>query len=458
MKTYQELVANNSDPEFVISAIEDYQGSNLYHWALEGEAYSEWKNTTIMLYQKILYKVTGEAIPDKISPNHKCASNFFDIFNTQEVQYLLGNGVTFNNSSLKKKLGTKTKKFDDQLVDIAKKALIAGVAYGFFNLDHVDVFSAKEFVPFYDEETGALRAGIRFWQIRKDMPLRATLYEEDGITEIIRKNGTTSVYVPKRPYKFKTKHTEVDGTEFYDGANYPSFPIVPLWGNKKRQSQLIGLKQSIDCYDLIKSGCANDLDEASMIYWTLENCGGMDDIDLAEFKERLMTLKAAVVDGDGGARAEAHTLDVPYAGREAYLNRLENDMYRDAQALNVNSIASGNVTATAIRAAYQRLDDKCDEFEYCLNQFIQGILALIGVDDDPAYKRNRLANETEETTMVIAAAQYLDDETILKHLPFLSPDEIPFILKNREKEEIDRVVDKPVNDNGGDDNVGGQLD
>ena len=45
---------------------------------------------------------------------------------------------------------------------------------------------------------------------------------------------------------------------------------------------------------------------------------------------------------------------------------------------------------------------------------------------------------TEDTTMVLQAAQYLDDETILKHLPFLSPDEIEGILDRKTEEEAER--------------------
>ena len=62
----------------------------------------------------------------------------------------------------------------------AQDALCQGAVYGFWNLDHVDYFKATEFVPLYDEETGALMAGIRFWQISENKPLRATLYEEHG--------------------------------------------------------------------------------------------------------------------------------------------------------------------------------------------------------------------------------------------------------------------------------------
>ena len=40
--------------------------------------------------------------------------------------------------------------------------------------------------------------------------------------------------------------------------------------------------------------------------------------------------------------------------------------------------------------------------------------------------------------MVLAAAQYLDNETILKHLPFIGNDEIDNILDNVTREEANR--------------------
>lgn len=455
MKTFQDLLACNDDEklrkQFIISAINDYKASNLYKWAVEGDAYSRQLNTTIMNYQKLLYTVTGKAVPDNFTANHKCASNFFDRFVTQETQYLLGNGVTFENDTIKKRLGNKKKSFDNQIQQLVYDARVMAVSYGFFNLDHIDNFTALEFVPLFDEEDGSIKAGIRFWQLDSSKPLRATLYELDGYTDYIKKKSEDiTILKDKRPYKLKIRETIIDGTEIYDGENYPAFPIVPLWGDKKHQSYLIGLKQEIDCYDLIKSGFANDLDDASMIYWTLENAGGMDDIDLAKFIEHMKTVKAAVIDGEGGAKAEAHTIDVPYQSREAYLSRLESDLYRDAMALDVQAISAGNVTATAIRAAYQSLDDKCDKIEYCVTEFIQQILEFINIEDDPVYKRNRVANMTEETTMILSAAQYLDNETILNHLPFLSPDEIDGILDRLVVEETERFAntEEPVNGSG----------
>ena len=42
--------------------------------------------------------------------------------------------------------------------------------------------------------------------------------------------------------------------------------------------------------------------------------------------------------------------------------------------------------------------------------------------------------------MVIQAAQYLDQETILKKLPFITVDEVEDIMKETMQEESDRVV------------------
>lgn len=437
MKTYQDLIANKGDlQEYVYACISDYKGSEAYRNAVDGINYSTGKNTVIMAFQKILYSMTGEAFPDNYTANHKCPANFLQRFATQEAGYLLSNGIQFQEESTKDYLGEK---IDSKLHKAAKDAIIQGAAYGFYNNGDVVYFTASEFCPLFDEETGQLKAGIRFWQIDSTKPLRATLYEEDGYTDFINKNGKIEVLQDKRYYKYSVAESDFDGTQILEGENYPDFPIVPLYSNTRHASELIPIKAQIDAFDLIKSGFANDLDDASMIYWTLENCGGMDDIDLAKFRDRLKTLKAAVVDGDQGARATAHTYDVPYQSREAYLNRLEKDMIKDFMALDVEIISAGSVTATQIRAAYEPLNEKCDELEYCVIEHIQGLLKLAGVDDYPAFRRSQISNEIETTQMIMQCANLLDKETILEHLPFLTVDEVPQILERLEKEEAERM-------------------
>ena len=435
MKTYEDLLEASDKMAFVREAINAYKTDAMYVDAFTGYEYFRRRNTTISRYQKLLYKMSGEAVPDNYSANYKFSNAFFPIFVRQENSYLLGNGVTFNEDNTKDKLGGDD--FDGILLRAGEASLWGGVAYGFWNLDHVEVFKATEFAPLFGEEDGGIHAGIRFWQIADNKPLRATLYEEDGYTEYIWREGEGSILKPKQTYKQIVRQSVVDGTEILNGENYPSFPIVPLWANSMHQSELIGLQSKIDGYDLIQSGLANDLDDASQIYWTLQNAGGMDDIDLVTFLQHMKTVKAAVVDDDG-AKAEAHTIDVPYQARQAGLQDLRDSLYRDAMALDTDKITAGSVTATAINAAYDNLNLKCDDFEACVTAFIKEILALIGVDDAPTYKRSKLMNQTEETQVILSAAQFLDDETVLKHLPFISPDEIESILGQREQEEMER--------------------
>ena len=95
----------------------------------------------------------------------------------------------------------------------------------------------------------------------------------------------------------------------------------------------------------------------------------MDDVDLAKFLERMKTVKAAVVDDDG-AHAEAHTMAVPYQASQAALLDLRDSLYRDAMALDTDRVSAGSITATAIQAAYENLDLKCDRFEMCVSDFI----------------------------------------------------------------------------------------
>lgn len=450
MKTYQDFleVAGKSDRErmeFVLSAINNHKDSDLYKQAVIAKEYDAHRNVTIANFQKLLYTLNGKVIPDNYSPNYKLRSNFFANFITQETQYLLGNGVTLKKEENKAKLGAG---FDTRLQDAAHDALVGGVSYGFWNLDHLEVFDVTEFVPLLDEENGTLRSGIRFWQVCTNKPLRATLFEPDGFTQYIRRSGEEMMVLePKRGYVAVEATSEIDGTELLAYQNYPGFPIIPMYGNRAKQSELVGQREAIDCYDLIKSGFANTVDDASVIYWTISNAGGMDEIDMARFKESMRRIGVGLVDDDG-AKAEAHTITIPVEAREALLSRISDDLYRDFQMLDVTKLQGGQKTATEINAAYQPMDNKVDQFEYCVIDFLQALFKIVGIEDEPSFTRSKVTNQLEQTQMVLLAANYLDDETILNKLPWLTQEEVAEILRRKAAEDIERSFDPPemVND------------
>lgn len=244
----------------------------------------------------------------------------------------------------KDKLG---KKFDLEMVRAGKYALIAGVSFGFWNLDHVEVFKLREFVPLYDEENGALMAGIRFWQVADDKPLRATLYEVDGYTNYIQRSGEDmSILKDKRPYILRLRTSQADGTEIYDGENYPSFPIVPLKNGEDALSELTGKRNTVDALDLCTSNMVNNVDEGNLIYWVLQNAGGMNDLDDQKFldKVRTMHIVHAGSTEDEGATAEPHTIEAPFQGTEATIDMLKRKLYEDFQAFDSSAVSAGNQT------------------------------------------------------------------------------------------------------------------
>lgn len=446
MRTFNDLLEVGENEanrmQFVYEAISEHKSSDLYKTAQIADEYDRKQNRTIVQFQKLLYDATGRAIPDNVSANYKITSGFFNRFTTQQVQFLLGNGVTWEDETTKDYLGED---FDKQLQVAAKASLGAGVSFGFYNYDHLEVFTALEYAPLYDEENGALMAGIRFWQVDAQKPLRATLYEIDGITEYIWEDGEGRILKEKRPYILTLVSTGVDEAEIFAGENYPTFPIVPLWANPHRQSELVGLREQIDAYDLIKSGFCNTIDEASFIYWTINNAGGMDEVDLAEFVQRLKTIHAATVE-DTGSTAQANSLEAPHEGREALLDRLAKDMYADYMALNVDEIKGGANTATQIRAAYEPMNNKADQFEYCVIEFLQGILSVAGLEDKPTFTRSYLVNTTEEISVLLQAAQYLDDEYVTRKILTLlgDADKADEIIANMDEYDYQRLAGETI--------------
>lgn len=454
MKTYQDLLSVGKDKKeralFCRSAINEFMASKEYKKAKDGEAYYNKHNLTIEKYQKFLYTVSGNKVPDVFSANYKIKTLFFRRLVMQQVQYVLGNGISMTeDANNKERLG---KDFDFKLQKASKRAMASGRAFGFWNLDHLEVFGYCDtendagFCPLYNEETAQLDAGIRFWfrGVGKKQVLRCTLYEADGYTEYRQLSGDEIEEVTaKKAYKTITKKTLAGGIEDVYDENYSALPIVPLYANDTYESELEGIREAIDCYDFIKNGLMNDADNAGM-YWILKNTGGMDDTDLAQFIQRIKTVRGAVVDGDAGVSADATTLDIPYQARQTILEILRKDIYEDFQALDVNTLSASAKTTQEIQASYQAQDNKCADFEYYVLDFVQKIMDLAEIDDTPYVVWNRVVNQAEQTQMVLNSANYLTDEAIVKHLPFITPEEADAIIKDKADADYDRWNDEPI--------------
>lgn len=447
MKTYQDFVEaqeKGQELEFIKSAISEYKASDEYRIALDADEYEAERNITIMQFMRWLYNSAGQQVVDFTAANNRIASNYLHRLVTQRVAYSLGNGISFANTvkvfkegkwisidETKDRLGND---FDTVLYTAGLYARLHRVCYLFWNLDHADYFKATEFCPLFDEYDGSLKAGIRFWSLDwNKRPATVVLYEMDGYTKYRTREKSKGLdlvlYEPKRAYKQVIAHNSVDPDEIVGESNYVYLPIVPFWGSKHRQSDLVGLRSKIDAYDLVKSGFANDLQDCAQIYWIISNAMGEDDASLARFRDRIKLNHIAVIDADN-SNITPYTQEIPTNARQTLIESLRAQIYEDYGGLDVHTVAAG-ATNDHIDAAYQPMDEEADDFEYQVINAVRGILSIIGIDDVPIFQRNRISNRMEQTQMIMMAANYLDDETIIKKLPFITSDEVEGIIARK---------------------------
>ena len=455
MYTYQDFISDSTNSgltKAVESVLNGYWASTLYKTAVDADEYDAQRNTTIMQFMKVLYTAKGQPYIDLTSANNKITSNFFARLNTQRKTYSLGNGVFFKEESTKLRFEDD---FDRKVQKAGYAALIHGVSYIFLNLNRLDIFKATEFAPLWNEETGELMAGVRWWRIDAKKPLMVELYEPDGVTKLKKdKDGELVITAEKQPYKLNVQTMAAEeGIDIISGENWDgALPIIPCYGSRLKQSTLVGMKAQIDSYDLIRSGFADDLTDCSEIYWIINGAGASTEADLERFRNRLKTTHmASMVDEE--VTATPYTQEIPYAARQTYLDSIRAGIYEAYGGLDVHTIAAG-ATNDHIDAAYQPVDEQADDYEECISDAICALLKLMGIDDAPTFKRNRISNEREQVDMVISCADYLDEETVLRKLPFIDEEDIEGILDRKTEEMAARYsVTEPVEDGQGEGNA-----
>ena len=425
---------------------------------LEANAYFSGNNTEIM--KKVMIK--PEVIRTKTEDGerksltstqvvgNRLSNDFFFRFVVQQNQYLLGNGVTLKSAEIKKKLG---RSFDTRLQEIGENSLLHGVSWGYWNFDHVEAISAVKdsysgFVALCDEMTSEPKVGIQFWQIDKEKPMGVRLFEADGVTVFsfpstgtVENDTKVSIVEPKRAYKIKTIR-DGSGVSVLSEENYRTIPVVPLFGNKEKRSELThNIKSKIDAFDRIQSDLGDNLDRANDVYWVLNNFGGTAD-DVVNMIEMINKVKAVLNQSNavgGGATAEPRTIEVPYMARSTALEILRKSLYQDFMALDMDEIKGGSLTNVAIKTAMANLNLKADRYEWQCFSFVQNILSFVGVEGEDAeiirFNRRGIVNESETIANIYMMRNDVSREWALAANPMVSSDEIPTILAQREKEQ-----------------------
>lgn len=460
MLTYQDYetaLAAGKLTDFVTDVIGAHKQSALYKTAVDADAYDRQQNTTILTFVSEVKRRRENAFRQDI----KIPCNLFRRLNKQRCAYLLGNGVSFTRKEIKfngqkfsavdltkEQLGSR---FDADVFAWAYKALIHGESYGFWTPGRIYNFPVTKFAPLRDEESDAVRCGVRFWKIDANKPLFAELYTEEGVYSFRSDANGSSRLKPVNdtptPYLLQTARTEARGEWIVGERNYSALPVIPMYGSDLRQSTLIGMKARIDSIDLVSSGFARDVRDIAKLYWLIENCGGMTDADLDRFLDDILERHIASVDAsgfDGTARdaLKPYSQDVPYQSNVAYIKHATEALYQDFGAVDVHTIGA-STTNDHLEAAFQPLNEEVDEFEREVSTAIKAGLALLGIDDDPQYKRMKIINQKERTDMILSAVNIIGRRKALEKLDWIDVDEVDEIEQDEFAQSLDRL--KPRN-------------
>lgn len=391
----------------------------------------------------------GMAHRDIFSPNHKITTNFYYVFVTQMISYSLGNGISFDNPEIKKNLGNR---FDYTLQKILEYSANDGISFAIVtDTDVIPLNFANDpnepvFIPLYSESDGRIKAGIRYWRISEDKPLRVTLFEPNGYTEYRKPSYSGfEVIQEKRAYKrqirsFPDLPAVSDITDDIPENN--GLPIVPLVFIN-RQSHIRNNVTKLSAYNALLSKLANNSDDSDLIYWVLKNCDGMDEIDDAEFITDL--IRTHVVHLKNDVEAEPKQLNAPYECTKETLEILRKQLFYDFMAVEFERTSGGNITTSEIKQGYENLNLKADKVEACVSEFIMGVLKLRGFDENEPFHftRPKNVNESEAVQTAISAAEFMSDEATTKTICEITgkTDEFENIQKQKKAESLERFSD-----------------
>ena len=462
MITWQDYEKAENKTKWLQQAIISYRSSKEYRKALDEAEYMAGRNVSILQTMRVIYDMAGVPENDFTKTNTKIRNRLIHRLVTDRCSYSLGNGISFAGQTQQRaedgttKIVDQTKEllgndFDQVVYQWAYWALGNGAAYlyahrGYESEDwEYTLFKKTEFLPLYDEHTGALRGGIRFWSLDWGRrPVNAILYTEQGYIryETPEKKYGVSALEPVteiQPYVVTVQTSEAYGEEIAGANDLTMLPIFPLYSGENRDSALDNLRPLIDAYDLVLSGFANDIQDCAQVYWLISGAFGMTPENCRQLLDRLILQHVAVIDGENSS-ITPYTQEIPYNARKECLTSLRNQIYENFGGFDVHTVEAG-ATNDHIEAAYWPMDEEADAFEYQIIKAIRMILDMMGIDDTPIFVRNKVSNQKEQTDMVISAAQYLDPQTVLEKLPWITVDEIDGILARTDAASMNRFDD-----------------
>ncbi len=435
--------------------IDEDAASTKKHFARIGERYFDGDHD-IRKYRLFFFNADGQLVEDKTRSNVKIPHPFFKELTEQATQYILSGSEQFVLSDvpeLQKELDgyfNYNDAFVDELSDVINDCQTKGFAYmyamkGSDDKLHFTCADAIGVVEVEDRFADDGKNHVIYWYIDRidkdgkrikkimdwdDEQVYYYIQTDDGKIE-----KDLDVEINPRPHILY--QLEGDEKTYYETLGF--LPFFRLDNNKKQLNNLKPIKELIDDYDLMASSLSNNLIDFDTPIHVIK---GFEGDNLDELQQNLKTKKIVGVGSDGGL--ETHTIDVPYAARQAKLDLDEKNIYRFGMGLNLSGLKDTSATTNiAIKAAYSLLDLRCNHLERNIKRFLRKLVRVVireineqqGTDyqDSDVYfefKHQVMSNEQEniqnlkteaekkqvEINTLLGLANVLDDETIIREI------------------------------------------
>ena len=409
-------------------------------------------------YQKLYenkHKIATRPKKDENKPNNKISNDFFGQIIDNTVGYFLGNPIILNYTEPKRekslvevdpvdvgvdlgqigdtvvqdeldKICLDNEK-DDLFMEWGKEAMIKGLSHllvyqneesktKFMRLSPEDVI-----LVYKNSSTKELQYAIRLYDIDTEDTDKTTHYAEvyDATGYDVFKSvdgGNTKSSRAVAGYTFVERGTHI----------YGRIPIVTVYNNEEKMSDLERVKSLVDDYDKVLSDISNEFEAFRNAYLMLKN--------MVAGKDAISKLKdEGIMEVMDNGDVKFITKQIQTEALENHLNRLEKNIYKFSQVPDLSDENfAGNLSGVAIRFKLFGLETKCIVKERKMERAIKDLFRVITsplkvitgkevdvINLDCLFTRNIPNNITELVDTVTKLEGKVDKETLLALLPFI---------------------------------------
>lgn len=398
-----------------------------------------------------------EEIKNFFNPNRSnfhTINGFHRMLVDQKVSYLLGRKPVIKAVSEDRKKGDELEKVIERKCgedfNSVLQELVIGASNKGFETLHVyydekgklkfTVVPAEEVIPIYDSRyENELEQLIRYYDTviirngQKYIRKRVEWWTKDDVTYYVEDNSRNfildrSIGANPCPHWWGI-YTEDGYEKTREAHGWGRVPFIILKNNLRGTTDLEGIKNLIDAYDLISSEGVNNLNDLVDLYWVIQGYGGET---AAAIAKKLQINKAVHISDSGGA-VEAKQTELSMDGRLQFMKMLRRDIFQFGQGVDIDLDRLGNSpSGVSLRYQYTLLDLKADSVASRLKKAIKELLRYIvedynnenGTDFDSndlrvSLKKNMITNDYETVQMINMSSDLLSKETLLSKHPFV---------------------------------------